>query len=105
MILLAVSGSIAAYKAVDLLRLFVTSRQDVHVLMTDAATHFVGPLTFQALSGHPVLTDTLDPKGWTMAHLELPEKASALVIAPASADLLAQLSLGSAGNIITASAL
>src|SRR4029077_2391214 len=105
MILLAVSGSIAAYKAVELLRLFLKSGQEVHVLMTDAATHFVGPLTFQSLSSHPVLTDTLAHKGWTMAHLDLPEKASALVIAPASADVMAHLSWGGAGNIITASAL
>jgi phosphopantothenoylcysteine synthetase/decarboxylase len=105
MILLGVSGSIAAYKAVELLRLLLKSGQEVHILMTEAATHFVGPLTFQALSGHPVLTDTLDPQGWQMAHLDLPEKASALVIAPASAHILSELARGEAGNIITASAL
>src|SRR6266850_4103162 len=105
MILLGVSGSIAAYKSVELLRLLLKAGQDVYVVMTEAATHFVGPLTFQALSGHPVLTDTLDPKGWQMAHLDLPEKASALVIAPASAQVLSELAHGAAGNIITASAL
>jgi phosphopantothenoylcysteine decarboxylase / phosphopantothenate---cysteine ligase len=105
MILLGVSGSIAAYKSVELLRLLLKTGQEVHVIMTEAATRFVGPLTFQALSGHPVLTDTLDPKGWQMAHLDLPEKASALVIAPASAHLLSQLAVGAAGNIITASVL
>ncbi len=80
MILLGVSGSIAAYKAVELLRALLKAGQEVHVIMTQAATHFVGPLTFQALSGHPVLTDTLDPQGWQMAHLDLPEKASAFVL-------------------------
>lgn len=105
MILLGVSGSIAAYKSVELLRLLVKAGQDVHVLMTEAATHFVGPLTFQALSGHPVLTDTLDPQGWQMAHLDLPEKASAYAIAPASAHTLSQLANGGAGDIVTASAL
>src|SRR3954462_15492236 len=105
MILLGVSGSIAAYKAVELLRLLVKAGQDVQVVMTEAATHFVGPLTFQALSGHPVLTNTLDPKGWQMAHLDLPEKTSAFVIAPASAHTLSQLAAGAAGDIVTASAL
>jgi phosphopantothenoylcysteine decarboxylase/phosphopantothenate--cysteine ligase len=105
MILLGVTGSIAAYKAVELLRLWVKAGQDVRVLMTEAATRFVGALTFQGLSGHPVLTDTLDPKGWQMAHLELPEKASALVIAPATAQILALLAMGAAGDIITTSAL
>jgi phosphopantothenoylcysteine decarboxylase/phosphopantothenate--cysteine ligase len=105
MILLGVSGSIAAYKAVDLLRLLLKGGQDVQVVMTEAATHFVGPLTFQALSGHPVLTNTLDPQGWQMAHLDLPEKAAAYVIAPASAHTLSQLAQGGAGDILTASAL
>ena len=105
MILLGVTGSIAAYKAAELLRLLLKAGQDVHVLMTKAATHFVGPLTFQALSGHPALTDTLDPQGWRMAHLDLAEKASALVVAPAAADILSQLAGGAAGDIIAASAL
>jgi phosphopantothenoylcysteine decarboxylase/phosphopantothenate--cysteine ligase len=105
MILLGVSGSIAAYKAVELLRQLLKAGQDVYVVMTEAATHFVGPLTFQAMSGHPVLTDTLDPQGWQMAHLDLSEKAKAFVIAPASAHVLSQLAAGGAGDIVTASAL
>jgi phosphopantothenoylcysteine synthetase/decarboxylase len=105
MILLGISGSIAAYKAVELLRLFVKAGHDVHVVMTVSATKFVGPLTFLSLCGHPVLSDTLDPQGWSMAHLELPEKASAMVIAPASANLLSELARGCAGNIVAASAL
>jgi phosphopantothenoylcysteine decarboxylase/phosphopantothenate--cysteine ligase len=105
LILLGVSGSIAAYKAVDVLRLLTKAGQDVHVLMTEAATRFVGPLTFRALSGHEVLVDVLDPQQWRMAHLDLSEKANALVVAPASADLLSQLACGGARNILTASAL
>jgi phosphopantothenoylcysteine decarboxylase/phosphopantothenate--cysteine ligase len=105
MILLGVSGSIAAYKAVDLLRLLTQAGQDIQVLMTEAATHFVGPLTFQALSGRAVLVDPLDSRQWKMAHLELTEKADAFVAAPASADLLSQLSCGGAHNSLTASAL
>lgn len=105
MILLGVTGSIAAYKAVELLRLFLKAGEDVHVLMTQSATHFVGPLTFQALSGHPVLVDALDPQGWQIAHLDLAEKASALLMAPASANSLSRLATGSAGDIISASVL
>ena len=105
MILLGVSGSIAAYKAAELLRLLIKAGQEVQVMMTPAATKFVGPLTFQALSGRPVITDTLDPKDWQMAHLDLPEKAAAVVIAPASANLLSNLARGGAGDIVSASLL
>jgi phosphopantothenoylcysteine decarboxylase/phosphopantothenate--cysteine ligase len=105
MILLGVTGSIAAYKAVELLRLFVKARQEVHVMMTESATQFVGPLTFQALSGHPVVTNTLNPEGWQMAHLELPGKAEALVVAPASAEMLSRLARGAAQDIISTSVL
>ncbi|MFA5976472.1 MAG: flavoprotein [Elusimicrobiota bacterium] len=105
MIILGVTGSLAAYKAVEILRLLTKAGQEVHVLMTEAATRFVGPLTFQAISGHPVLTDTLDPKGWQMAHLDLPESASVMLVAPASANILAKLAMGLADNILTAAAL
>jgi phosphopantothenoylcysteine decarboxylase/phosphopantothenate--cysteine ligase len=105
MILLGVTGSIAAYKAVEILRGFVKAGEEVHVLMTPSATHFIGPLTFQALSGHPVVTDSLDPRGWQMAHLDLPEKATAVLIAPASAETLSHLARGGAGDIIGASVL
>ncbi len=113
MILLGVSGSIAAYKAVELLRLLLKAGQDVRVVMTPGATHFVGALTLQALSGHPVSVNVLDPQGWLkatetgegMAHLNIAERASAFVIAPATADLLSQLAIGGASNMITASVL
>src|SRR5580698_10156227 len=105
MILLGVSGSIAAYKAVELLRLLMKAGQDVHVVMTEAATHFVGPLTFQAISGHAVVTNTLDPQGWQMGHLDLPEKASAFVVAPATAHTLSQMAYGEAGDIVNAAIL
>src|SRR5258708_3776654 len=102
MILLGVTGSIAAYKAVEILRLLVKAGQDVHVVMTPAATRFVGPLTFQGLSGHPVFSDTLAPQAYQMAHLALAEKADAVVIAPASADSLSQMARGGAGDITSA---
>jgi len=102
MILLGVTGSIAAYKAVEILRGFVKAGHDVHVVMTPAATRFVGPLTFQGLSGHPVLTDGLDPNAYSVTHLELAETADALVIAPASAETLSRLARGSAEDLVGA---
>jgi len=105
MILLGVTGSIAAYKAVEILRLLIKGGQDVHVMMTPAATHFVGPLTFQGLSGHPVFSDPLDPQAYQMAHLALAEKADAVLVAPASAESLSQLSRGGAHDLLSASVL
>lgn len=105
MILLGVTGSIAAYKAVEVLRLLIKAGQDVHVVMTESATRFIGPLTFQALSGHPVFSDPLDPQAYPMAHLALAEKASAVLVAPASAESLSQMAQGGAGNLVAAAVL
>lgn len=102
MIVLGVTGSIAAYKAADILRGLIKARQDVRVIMTPAATQFVGPLTFQALSGHAVLSDPLDSRAYQMAHLHLAEGSSAIVIAPASAESLSQLARGGAQDLIGA---
>jgi phosphopantothenoylcysteine decarboxylase/phosphopantothenate--cysteine ligase len=102
MILLGVTGSIAAYKAAEIVRLLLKARQDVHVVMTKAATQFVGPLTFQALSGHPVLSDALDPAAYQMAHLALAEKASAVLVAPATAETLSELARGGARELLCA---
>jgi phosphopantothenoylcysteine decarboxylase/phosphopantothenate--cysteine ligase len=102
MILLGVTGSIAAYKAVEVLRLFVKAGQEVHVVMTAPATRFVGPLTFQGLSGHPVFSDVLDPHAYQMAHLALAEKADAVVVAPASAESLSELARGAAHDLVSA---
>lgn len=105
MILLGVTGSIAAYKAVELLRLLVKARQDVHVVMTEAATKFVGALTFQGLSGHPVFSSALDPAAYQMAHLHLAEKADVIVIAPATAESLSEMARGAALDLVSASVL
>ncbi len=105
-IVLGVGGGIAAYKACELARLFVKGGATVRVAMTTAATRFVGPLTFQALSGAPVLTDVLDPgQERTYGHLELGRAADLLVIAPATADLLARLRAGMADDAVTTTAL
>jgi phosphopantothenoylcysteine decarboxylase / phosphopantothenate---cysteine ligase len=105
-IVLGVGGGIAAYKACDLARLFVKGGAQVRVAMTPAATRFVGPLTFQALTGAPVLVDLLEPEAdRAYGHLALARAADLLVIAPATADLLARLRAGMADDAVTTTAL
>jgi phosphopantothenoylcysteine decarboxylase/phosphopantothenate--cysteine ligase len=99
-IVLGVSGSIAAYKAVGLLRRLVQDGADVQVVMTQAATRFVGPLTFEVLSRHPVATD-LFAAHQEMLHLTLPEQADAVMIAPATANVLAKCALGLADDLLS----
>jgi phosphopantothenoylcysteine decarboxylase / phosphopantothenate---cysteine ligase len=100
-IVLGVSGSIAAYKAVVLTRLLVRAGAEVRVLMTPAATEFVTPLTFSTLSKAEVLTSVSSEAGWHN-HVELGLWADALVVAPATANTLARLANGICDNIITA---
>ncbi|WP_300453291.1 bifunctional phosphopantothenoylcysteine decarboxylase/phosphopantothenate--cysteine ligase CoaBC [Accumulibacter sp.] len=101
-LVLGVTGGIAAYKAAELVRLLVREGASVQVVMTEAATHFVTPVTFQALSGRPVFTDQWDPRiANNMAHIELSRTADALLIAPASADCLAKLANGLADDLLT----
>ncbi len=102
-ILLGVTGGIAAYKAAELTRLLKTAGAEVRVVMTDAATAFVGPLTFQALSGNPVHTGLLDPaEESAMGHISLARWADLLLIAPATADFMARLRAGLAGDLLAA---
>ncbi|WP_374682901.1 bifunctional phosphopantothenoylcysteine decarboxylase/phosphopantothenate--cysteine ligase CoaBC [Accumulibacter sp.] len=101
-IVLGVSGGIAAYKAAELVRLMVKDGAGVQVVMSEAATHFVTPVTFQALSGQPVFTDQWDPRvANNMAHIDLSRTADALLVAPASADFLAKLANGLADDLLT----
>jgi phosphopantothenoylcysteine decarboxylase/phosphopantothenate--cysteine ligase len=105
-ILVGVSGGIAAYKAAELVRLLVKEQAEVRVVMTDAAQKFITPLTMQALSQHPVATDTFDlHEESTIGHIELADWAEALVVAPASADVIARLALGMANDLLTTIAL
>lgn len=100
-IVLGVTGGIAAYKAAELLRLLIKQGGDVQVAMTDGATHFVTPTTFQALSGKSVFTDQWDarmPNG--MAHIDLSRRADLVLIAPASADFLARVVHGMADDLL-----
>jgi phosphopantothenoylcysteine decarboxylase/phosphopantothenate--cysteine ligase len=106
LIALGVTGSIAAYKAVELLRLLTAEGADVVVLLSPSATRFVGPLSFAALSRHPVESDVLDrlPDG-RIGHIVVADSADAIVVAPATAHWLAAMANGLAGDVVTAAAL
>ena len=105
-VILGVGGGIAAYKACEVVRLLVKGGADVRVVMTRNATRFVGELTFQALSGHPVLVDLLDPaQEASYGHLELARRADLLLVAPATADLIARLRAGMGDDAVTTTAL
>jgi phosphopantothenoylcysteine decarboxylase/phosphopantothenate--cysteine ligase len=101
-ILLGVTGGVAAYKAAELTRLLVKAGADVRVVMTEAATQFVTPLTFQALSGKPVLTNLWASDADNgMAHIDYSRDVDALLIAPASADFIAKLAHGVADDLLS----
>ena len=101
-IVLGITGGVAAYKAAELTRLLVQQGVSVQVVMTEAATQFVGPVTFQALSGNPVYTNQWDARpANNMAHINLTREADAVLIAPASADVMAKLAHGLADDLLT----
>lgn len=101
-ILLGVGGGIAAYKAADLVRRLREAGAEVRVVMTESAREFVGPTTFQALSGHPVRSSLWDPAAEAaMGHIELARWADHIVIAPATAGLIARLAAGMADDLLT----
>jgi phosphopantothenoylcysteine decarboxylase/phosphopantothenate--cysteine ligase len=100
-ILLGVTGGIAAYKAVDLVRRLTEAGAEVRVVMTPAATRFVGGATFQAVSGHPVRDSLWDEAAEAaMGHIELARWADAVLVAPASADFMARLTAGMADDLL-----
>lgn len=100
-IILGISGSIAAYKAASLTRLWVKAGVEVQVLMTDSAADFIAPLTLSTLSKRPVFSDVRSEAGWNN-HVELGLWADAVVIAPATANTLAKLANGLCDNILSA---
>ena len=101
-IALGVTGGIAAYKAAELVRLLIKQGATVQVAMSEAATRFVTPVTFQALSGHPVFTDQWDPRmANNMAHIDLSREADVLLVAPATADFLAKVANGLADDLLS----
>jgi phosphopantothenoylcysteine decarboxylase / phosphopantothenate---cysteine ligase len=103
-IVLGVSGGVAAYKAAFVLRAFTEAGHDVRVVPTPGALHFVGAATFEALSGNPVTTDV-----WSdvpeVAHVRIGQNADLVVVAPATADLLARAAMGRADDLLTATLL
>ena len=101
-IVVGVTGGIAAYKTAELVRLLRKAGATVRVAMTEAATRFVAPLTFQALSGQPVFVDPWDarmPNG--MAHIDLSRQADLILVAPASADFMARVAQGRADDLLS----
>jgi len=105
-IVLGVTGSIAAYKAADLCSRMTKAGFQVHVIMTRAAKEFITPLTLQTLSRNPVTTSIFDEKeNWHPEHIALADDADLLVIAPASANILAKLSWGLADDALSTIAL
>jgi len=100
-IILGVSGGIAAYKSAELVRLLIAKGAEVDVVMTHAATQFVGPLTFQALSGNPVHTEMFDlVRETAINHISLADRADLIVVAPATADLMAKVACGIADELL-----
>ena len=104
-VLLGITGSIAAYKSAELIRLFVKNGDDVRVVMTPAATEFVRPLTFQTLSRNQVFVDQFAPPAeWKPEHVELSD-CDVAVVAPATANTIAKMRYGIADNLLTATLL
>lgn len=105
-IVLGVTGSIAAYKSAELASLLVKQGHDVFVVMTKDATEFITPLTLQTLSKNPVTTSFFDEKeNWRPGHIELADRANLLLVAPATAHIIAELAHGLAGHPLAAIAL
>lgn len=93
-IVLGITGSIAAYKAAELARLLVTDGYEVRVVMTESAAEFITPLTLQSITSHPVTTDFWSESDAGIGHIQLADWADAVVIAPATADVLAKMAYG-----------
>jgi phosphopantothenoylcysteine decarboxylase/phosphopantothenate--cysteine ligase len=100
-IILAVTGSIAAYKAAILTRLFIKNGDEVQILMTESAKHFITPLTLSTLSKRPVISEIISEDSWN-SHVELGLWADAMIIAPATATTLSKLATANCDNIVTA---
>ena len=105
-IVLGVTGSIAAHKAADLASLLTKQKCSVRVVMTTDAQRFITPLPFKVLSRHPVVTGLYDEEeGWKPAHVEMADAADLLLIAPATANVMAKLAQGLADDALTCIAL
>jgi len=100
-VLVGVTGSIAAYKAAELVSRLSADGKDVRVVMTQAATHFVGPVTFRSLTGSPVYVNMFDSgESSDIRHIELARFPEVVVVAPASAQTIGRLALGLADDLL-----
>lgn len=105
-VVLGVTGGIAAYKSCEVVSRLVKAGVGVYVIMTRSACEFVSPLTFQTLSRNPVAVDTFEaPNAWEVEHISLAKKANVLLVAPATANVLAKLANGLADDMLTTTAL
>ena len=101
-IVVGITGGIAAYKTIELIRLLRKAEAEVRVVLTPAAAEFVTPLTLQAISGNAVSQSLLDPQAeLAMGHIELAKWADAIIIAPTSADFIARLTVGMANDLLS----
>lgn len=100
-IVLGVTSSIAAYKAADIASMLVKLGADVHVIMTKAATNIITPMTLQTLSRNPVSVDMWSPVTWDPDHISLADKADLFVVAPATANTIAQMAQGLAPDLLS----
>ena len=104
--ILAITGGIAAFKALGVLRLLKQHGADVYVVMTEHATHFLTPASCEMVSGHPVSVDLFAPlKTWEMEHIALAHGAELVLVVPATANFIAKLALGIADDALTCIAL
>ena len=105
-VVLGITGSIAAYKASEIASRLKELGAEVFVIMTRSATHFVTPLTFQTLSGNKVYIELFNlPEKWELEHISLAERADLILIAPATANIIAKLATGIADDLLTAAVL
>jgi phosphopantothenoylcysteine synthetase/decarboxylase len=105
-VILGVTGSIAAYKAVEVASRLTKEGCEVRVILSRDAQRFITPLAFKTLTRHPVITDLYDEEeDWKPAHIELADRADLLLVAPATANKIAQLALGLANDALTCVAL
>src|SRR5436853_4925198 len=104
-VLTGISGGIAAYKAIEVVRLLTEAGASVRVMMTPEATRFVTPLTLEALSYNPVAADWLAPQGVGESHIALAEWAELIAIVPATANTIAKLALGIADALVSGAVL
>ena len=101
-VVLGGTGSIAAYKIANLASMLVKQHCDVHVIMTQNATHFINPITFETLTNNKCLVDTFDRNfQFHVAHVSLAKKADVIMIAPASADVIGKIANGIADDMLT----